>query len=271
MSRAIDHLVLCVNDLEAAIAAYSQLGFKVTPRATHPFGTGNALIQLDGMYIELLAVVDPDKITETDLSVPFSFPIYNRDYLRHRQGMSMLALQSRDAEKDREEFIAAGAAVPSVFHFERDALTPSGDTVGVAFSLAFANHPLLRHAVSFVCQHRHPPQNFYFPEYQSHPNGAKAIGKVVLSHWAADAVRDFYEAIGIDHLVDTLHSDELIAKYGFDDTDFPTDGFAGFELIVDDLSRISEAALSLGAVQKKGQIILPPSKFFGVMVVIKSK
>jgi len=121
------------------------------------------------------------------------------------------------------------------------------------------------HAVSFVCQHRHPPQNFYFPEYQSHPNGAKAIGKVVLSHWAADAVRDFYEAIGIDHLVDALHSDELIAKYGFDDTDFPTDGFAGFELIVDDLSRISEAALSLGAVQKKGQIILPPSNFFGVM------
>ena len=112
MSRAIDHLVLCVNDLDAACDAYRKLGFTVTPRANHPFGTGNALIQLDGMYIELLAVIEPEKIAETDLAAPFSFPIYNRDYLRQREGMSMLALQSRDAEKDREDFIAAGAAVP---------------------------------------------------------------------------------------------------------------------------------------------------------------
>ncbi|MEQ9568159.1 MAG: VOC family protein, partial [Pseudomonadales bacterium] len=82
MSRSIDHLVLCVNDLDAAIAAYRQLGFTVTPRANHPFGTGNALIQLNGMYIELLSVVEPSKIAETDLAVPFSFPVYNRDYLR---------------------------------------------------------------------------------------------------------------------------------------------------------------------------------------------
>ncbi len=271
MSRKIDHLVLCVNDLDAAITACRQLGFTVTPRANHPFGTGNALIQLNGMYIELLAVLDPDKISETDLAAPFSFPIYNRDYLRHRQGMSMLALQSNDAEQDREEFIAAGAAVPPVFHFERDAKTPDGDTVGVAFSLAFANHPLLRHAVSFVCQHRHPPQNFYFPQYQSHANGAQVLGKVILGHWAADAVRDFYEAISVNQLIDALHGDELIARYGFDDAAFPTDGFVGFEVIVDDLGKIANAALSLGAVQGKGQLILPPSKFFGVMVVIRSE
>lgn len=271
MSRAIDHLVLCVNDLDAAIAAYSRLGFTVTPRATHPFGTGNALIQLDGMYLELLSVVDPAKIEETDLAAPFSFPIYNRDYLRHREGMSMLALQSDDAERDRVDFINAGAAVPDVFHFERDAKTPDGDTVGVAFSLAFANHPLLRHAVCFVCQHRHPPENFYFPTYQSHANGAAAIGKVILDHWAADAVRDFYAEIGVDNLVETLHGDELIAAYGIDDPAFPTDGFAGFELIVDDMAKIYDAAMSLGALELEGRLILPPSKFFGVMVVMSSR
>lgn len=272
MSHAIDHLVLCVNDLDAAIATYRQLGFTVTPRADHPFGTGNALIQLDGMYLELLAVVDAAKIPEPDLADPFSFAIYNRDYLRHREGMSMLALQSRDAEQDRRNFMAAGAAVPPVFHFERDGQTPSGDTVGLAFSLAFANHPLLRHAVSFVCQHRHPPQNFYFPEYQAHDNSARAIGKVIMNHWAADAVREFYEAVGIDHLIETLHGDELISKYGLDDPGFATDGFVGFELIVDDLDSISEAARALGAVPRKGQkdqLILPPSKFHGLMVVIK--
>lgn len=271
MPRAIDHLVLCVNDLDAAISAYSRLGFTVTPRAEHPFGTGNALIQLDGMYIELLAVVDPDKIPESDLAQPFSFPIYNRDYLRHREGMSMLALQSDDAEQDRLDFAAAGAAVPPVFHFERDARTPDGDKVGVAFSLAYANHPLLRHAVTFVCQHRHPVQNFYFPAYQTHANGALNLGKVLIDHWAADVVRDFYEAIGVDGIVDALHGDELINQYGLEDPAFPSDGFAGFELIVDDMEKISGAAKSLGAVECNGYLILPPSRFFGVMVVIKPK
>ncbi|NIZ02426.1 VOC family protein [Thalassospira lucentensis] len=271
MSRAIDHLVLCVNDLDAAIAAYGKLGFTVTPRATHPFGTGNALIQLDGMYIELLSVVEPAKINETDISAPFSFAVYNRDYLRHREGMSMLALQSRDAQKDRDDFIAAGAAVPRVFDFERDGKTPQGDDVSLAFSLAFAIHPLLRNAVSFVCQHRHPSQNFYFPEYQTHENTARKIGKVLLSHWAADAVREFYEAIEVDTVIESLHADELIDKYGIDDPDFSTDGFAGFELIVDDMAKIADAAKSFGAIAKKDKLILPPSKFFGVMVVISGK
>ncbi|AXO16857.1 VOC family protein [Thalassospira indica] len=271
MSRAIDHIVLCVNDLDAAIAVYTQLGFTVTPRAVHPFGTGNALIQLDAMYIELLAVVDPGKIAETDLALPFSFPIYNRDYLRHREGMSMLALQSRDAEQDRQKFIAAGAAVPAVFHFERDAKTPDGETVGVAFSLAYANHPLLRHAVTFVCQHRHPAQNFYFPAYQSHKNGAVAIGKVLVDHWAAEAVRDFYEEIGVDAIVDALHGDELVSRYGVEDSAFPTDGFAGFELIVDDMAKIADAAVAMGAVEKDGMLIIAPSRFFGVLMVITAK
>jgi hypothetical protein len=271
MSRAIDHLVLCVNDLDAACDAYRKLGFTVTPRANHPFGTGNALIQLDGMYIELLAVIEPEKIAETDLAAPFSFPIYNRDYLRQREGMSMLALQSRDAEKDREDFIAAGAAVPCVFKFEREATRPDGSLTDLAFSLAFANHPLLRHAVTFVCQHRHPPQNFYYPEYQNHANGAYAIGKVFLTHWAADAVTDFVEEIGTDKIVTALHSDEMVTRFGIDDPAFPTDGFAGYEIIVNTLDTIAQAAQSMGAIHKKGRLILPPSKFFGTLVVFTAK
>jgi len=271
MSRSIDHLVLCVNDLDAACDAYRKLGFTVTPRAIHPFGTGNALIQLDGMYIELLAVIEPEKIAETDLAAPFSFPIYNRDYLRQREGMSMLALQSRDAEKDREAFIAAGAAVPRVFRFEREATRPDGSLTDVAFSLAFANHPLLRHAVTFVCQHRHPPQNFYYPEYQTHANGAYAIGKVFLMHWAADAVSDFVAEIGTDKIVEALHSDEMVTRFGIDDPLFPTDGFAGYEIIVDRIDAIAEAAQSMGAIHKKGRLILPPSKFFGTLIVFKAK
>ena len=34
MQRGIDHLALCVRDLEAAAARYSAFGFTTTPRAT---------------------------------------------------------------------------------------------------------------------------------------------------------------------------------------------------------------------------------------------
>ena len=51
MIRGIDHLVLCVRDLNRARRLYERLGFTVTPRALHPFGTGNHLIQCEGNFI----------------------------------------------------------------------------------------------------------------------------------------------------------------------------------------------------------------------------
>ena len=51
MNRAIDHLVLCVRDLEAARAIYRRLGFTLTPPARHPWGTGNSLVQLQGNFL----------------------------------------------------------------------------------------------------------------------------------------------------------------------------------------------------------------------------
>lgn len=57
----LDHLVILVPDLLAAVADYQQLGFTVTPGGTHADGlTHNALIAFaDGTYIELIAFVDP--------------------------------------------------------------------------------------------------------------------------------------------------------------------------------------------------------------------
>ena len=46
MLKGIDHLVIVVPELEAAIAGYRGLGFTVTPGGRHPIGTHNALIGL---------------------------------------------------------------------------------------------------------------------------------------------------------------------------------------------------------------------------------
>ena len=61
MNRGIDHLVLGVHALHKARDTYARLGFTTTPRAIHPFGTGNSLVQLQGNFLELLTVVDESK------------------------------------------------------------------------------------------------------------------------------------------------------------------------------------------------------------------
>jgi catechol 2,3-dioxygenase-like lactoylglutathione lyase family enzyme len=61
MSLALDHVVIHVIDLEAAIADYTALGFTVQRGGTHADGvTHNALVGFaDGSYLELIAFLKP--------------------------------------------------------------------------------------------------------------------------------------------------------------------------------------------------------------------
>ncbi len=61
MLTGIDHIVIVVNDLEAASEQFTAAGFSVTPGGSHPTGTHNALIPFqDGSYLELIAIEDPE-------------------------------------------------------------------------------------------------------------------------------------------------------------------------------------------------------------------
>ncbi len=56
MILGIDHIVIAVHNLDAAIETYRGLGFTVVAGGAHPYGSHNALIGFaDGSYIELLA------------------------------------------------------------------------------------------------------------------------------------------------------------------------------------------------------------------------
>jgi catechol 2,3-dioxygenase-like lactoylglutathione lyase family enzyme len=59
MFTRIDHVMICVPDLERGIAQYRKLGFDMKPGGDHPGkGTHNAIAFNDTDYVELLAVRD---------------------------------------------------------------------------------------------------------------------------------------------------------------------------------------------------------------------
>ncbi len=178
MNRAIDHLVLAVNDLEAARDAYRRMGFTLTPPAQHPWGTSNGLVQLQGNFLELLAIAEPAKIPPPEPG-RFSFGAFNQTFLKRRQGLSMLVFQSADARRDQAEFKARGLETYEPFDFSRQAKLPDGSFKTVAFSLAFVTEPRMPDAAFFTCQ-QHAPEFFWKPEYQRHANGARAVVEVVM-------------------------------------------------------------------------------------------
>ena len=188
---AIDHLVLARRDLEAAQAQYRRFGFTLTPEARHPFGTGNALAQLQGSFLELLAVVEPERLVPM-AEGRFSFGAFNADYLTRREGLSMVVLTSADAEADNAAWAARGLATYAPLHFSRQARQPDGSSATVAFSLAFAVDPAMPEAAFFVCQ-QHNPEAFWQPRYQQHENGAVGITGVTMLAEALEARRSFFE------------------------------------------------------------------------------
>lgn len=101
MPLSLDHLVISVDDLNAAVTNYQVLGFTVSPGGVHAGGaTHNALVIFsDGKYLELLAATGQ---APTGSGTDFS-PL-----LRHGEGTVAHALLSTDLEADTLELQQQG-------------------------------------------------------------------------------------------------------------------------------------------------------------------
>ena len=212
MNRGIDHIVLSGRDLDALASVYERLGFTLTPRAQHPFGTGNQLAQMDGSFLELLSVTQPLDIAEATPGV-FSFGAYNRDFLSRGEGVSMIALKSKGWQADRAHFQSEGLDVYEPFEFSRLAGQPDGSEVTVGFKLTFATHPGMPWAVFFTCDHQHESQYFYKPQFQNHANTATAIGEVIMVAEDPGIYAAYFESlIGVGSA--TRHGESLSVQAG---------------------------------------------------------
>ena len=286
MKHRLDHLVLCVHDLNAARALYERLGFTTTPPAEHPFGTGNSLIQLDGNFLELLAVVAPDKIP-TPKTGHFGFAARARSFLESREGMALLAFDSTDARRDLAAFQAAGLTTYAPIDFSRGTTLPDGSAATVSFSLAMVTVANMPEAAFFVCQ-QHTPENFWRREYQQHENGATRVEEVIMAAPAPQAVAGFLErmsggevTIEPGKVTVTLERDRISvlgpARFAqrFPDASFDatTPVFAGFRIRVADLAA-AEAKLRETGITIKGEPGRPwigPEDAHGVIVELAAE
>jgi hypothetical protein len=177
MSRGLDHIVHAVRDLDAAAALYRRLGFTVGARNRHPWGTHNHIVQLPGVFVELLTVAEPEKLAGEGFAALFGR--FNQAFLAGREGLSYLMLESQDAAADARDFDAAGIAVSEVLTFEREGVRPDGSKRKIGFSLAFARDagaPL----IGFATCRQHNPESFWNLSLQQHPNGASTIASAVV-------------------------------------------------------------------------------------------
>jgi len=190
MARGLDHIVHVVRDLDAAADLYRRLGFTVGARNRHPWGTHNYVIQLHGFFIELVTLVEPEKLGSDGFSTLFG--AYNRDFATRHEGFSLLLLESKDAHSDAAVFSAAGIGVSEDLRFEREAKRPDGSSVKVGFSLAFANDAGAPDIHFATCQ-QHYPENFWNPAFQEHSNSVSGVAGVVVVSDQPKKHQQFFE------------------------------------------------------------------------------
>jgi hypothetical protein len=284
MPRGLDHVVHAVRDLDAAGELYRRLGFTVGARNRHPWGTHNRVVQLPGFFIELLSVAEPEKLGDDGFSRHFGR--YNQDFVARHEGLSFAILETRDASAAASEFAAAGIGVSEAMRFEREGRRPDGNAVKLAFSLAFARDAAAPDVMFAACEH-HFPENFWNPEFQSHPNTASGVRSVVL---VADNPADhhvFLSALVGERDLAATSSGIVIATPRGEIAVMGADAFARHYGVTPDLSAgprlaglrfgIADMAAAVRHLQaegvqgemRMGRVIVPPSAALGVTLILE--
>jgi hypothetical protein len=280
IQRPLDHLVLAVHDLAAAQEAYARLGFTLTPKALHPFGTANSLVQLQGNFLELLMVADRSLI-KPPAPGNFSFAQFNETFLESREGMSMLVFASDDARRDQLAFTASGLETYAPFDFQRLAKLPDASEVTVGFSLAFVTDKRMPDAAFFTCQ-QHAPQYFWKAEYQQHRNGALTVAEVVMVAAEPASLAEHFRKLQPDGTVTrtgtglgvttsrggitVLDPDVYAARFGESAPGPATPHFAAYRVAVRDLA-VAETVLRDASVsyrRESGSLKIGSRDNFGV-------
>ncbi|WMN16844.1 VOC family protein [Pseudomonas piscis] len=195
----IDHPLVTVRDHAGALEQYRKMGFVPSPVSYHPWGSVTSLVMFPGNFIELIGIDDPAKFGTHSVN-GFCFGRQLGQFLdRGEEGISLVALHSKNADDDHARLVAAGLPSQGRIDFRRSMTLPDGRDDEAVVSLALFIDPRLPDASNFIC-HQHRPELIWVKDWQRHPNGVEGIlavtylaePEVLLARWKAlygDAVR----------------------------------------------------------------------------------
>lgn len=182
----IEHPLVTVHDLDAVAARYEAIGFDPTPLGRHPWGTVNRLVMFPDNFIELISVADRAAI-DADPIGGHKFGRRVRASLDLAEGISLMALHSKDAVADERTAIARGAASAGRVDFRRVVRLPDGTRDEAVVTLAILPGEAHPHLSFFLC-HQHKPHLVWNPDWLRHRNGADGISAVTYYSPEPDAV-----------------------------------------------------------------------------------
>jgi catechol 2,3-dioxygenase-like lactoylglutathione lyase family enzyme len=176
MLIGIDHLVIAVENLEAARKSYTALGFTVVEGGRHTgIGTYNALIAFeDGAYIELIAFYEPRD--DHRWFAP----------LQKGQGLVDFCLQTDDLPGDTAALRRAGVDIGEPE--KRNRVRPDGKDIRWVFSLARGPH---RGVAPFIIADE-TGRDERVPRQRTHANGVTGVGSVTVAVDDVPKVRRWY-------------------------------------------------------------------------------
>ncbi len=220
----LDHVVIRVYNLAAAIAEYTARGFNVVSGGEHPgFGSRNALIAFeDDTYLELWAKGDlppeqviPRHVRFAELAGQPPLERHWLPWVTAPEGLVDFALVPSNIEEAIEAARARGLALDGPLPGSR--VRPDGQKV--AWQLAFAETVDL----PFLCADV-TPRSLRVPggDARKHPNGETGIARVVIDVRELQAsVRRYCALLGKDASVQkpefTLGATTIVLRQGDDD------------------------------------------------------
>jgi hypothetical protein len=162
----LDHVVIDVRDhIDEAMHCFSSLGFHLTPRGRHTLGSANHLAMFATDYLELLGF-DEAGATRTEIA-------------RFPAGLNGLVFKTADADQVHGHAAAAGLPVLPVQAFSRP-VALGGATRDARFRTTRLDPDKIAMGRVYFCEHL-TPELVWRSEWQTHSNGACAIGRVVIA------------------------------------------------------------------------------------------
>lgn len=194
MITRIDHVTICVPDLEHGTAQLGKLGFTVYPGGGHPgYGVDNAIAFLDDDYIELAGLRDAaaNQAAGTAPPSPYTDLV---PFVAAGGGLRSIVLQSDDLAKDVAAMRGRGVDVGDATEGGRR--TPGGQELKWKVAALGPRNPL---PLYFV-QHLTPiaERRKQMGAAARHPNGAYTLERAyIVTHNAADAAALYAKVLGL--------------------------------------------------------------------------